>query len=369
MAHIVKHILLAMGVCFAGQPWSTALAQDGGSLVLPAAAGDPVELLLQSLPLEGSEARHLRVFVGSPDMCCEGKTPIAGTYAIDGRTLTFDPAFDFIAGQTYTVQSHEQTINLSSFTIALAGDASASGVVAIYPSGAEIPENTLRFYIEFSSPMMPHRAGDFIKLVNSEGVEDAAAFMLFTQELWNEDRTRLTLLMDPGRIKRGVAQNVALGPALLEGERYSIVVEGGWPRARGELSAPGFEKTFTVSSALRTLPDTDSWKVQPPTVATKEPVIITFDRPFDRQLAQNAIMVRDAQGQPILGTTSVESHETSWRFEPEEPWAARTIHVVVDPHLEDVAGNNFIDLLDHALGTDQQAAAQQVISIDLLKGH
>ena len=85
-------------------------------------------------------------------------------------------------------------------------------VTAICPSAGTIPENTLRFYIHFSAPMQPHCATESIALVDAADVADGAAFMTFKQELWNEDRTRLTLLMDSRRIKRGVVKNVALGP-------------------------------------------------------------------------------------------------------------------------------------------------------------
>lgn len=364
MASYMKHILLPLAVCFIGQSWSAVLAEEG-SLILPEKPGDNVELSLQDASLDLDAPGILQVFVGSPENCCTGKSPIAGKYNVDGRTVTFDPAFDFVSGQIYTVQSYDETIGLADFTIAMDGDVPDPEVVAIYPSGKEIPANTLRFYIQFSTPMTPHMADNFIKLVDANGISDTAAFMSFTQELWNEDRTRLTLLMDPGRIKRGVAQNVALGPALLEGNHYSIVIEKGWPGARGGQETPRFEKPFTVSAALRHLPDIDLWQIQAPKMTTGKPLVITFDRPFDQQLVQTAITVRDEQGRRIPGAVSVKNNEQTWRFQPDEPWATPTIRIVVDARLEDIAGNNFRDLLDHSVGTDAQAIDQQMIDVDL----
>jgi len=163
---------------------------------------------------------------------------------------------------SYTVRSHEGT--LTGFTIGRDNAFIQPEVLAVYPSGADIPENTLRFYIDFSTPMQPHVSMDFITLVGADGTPDDAAFMTFKQELWNQDRTRLTLLMDPGRIKRGVATNTELGPALLAGNSYAIKVGEGWQGAQDQATAPAYEHAFTVSNALRSLPDTELWQFDDP---------------------------------------------------------------------------------------------------------
>lgn len=364
MAHRLMKMLIGGALCLSAQTWSLALAQEG-DLTLPGRPSDVVTFSLHSPPVDRNGPDILQVFVGPVDACCTGKTPIAGRYLLDDQTIIFDPAFDFIAGQRYTIRSHDGTVSLSSFTIPLDDATPAPAVVAIYPSGPEIPENTLRFYIQFSTPMMPHRADEFISLLDADNEADDAAFMSFTQELWNEDRTRLTLLMDPGRIKRGVAQNVTLGSALVEGQQQSIVIAEGWPSALVRQSARQFEHSFTVSPALRTLPDTDLWQFQPPQVGASTPLVITLDRPFDYQSVQRAITIKDADGQAILGTVSVKSHERTLWFEPNVPWNTPTIEIAVDARLEDVAGNNFRDLLDHAVGTDTQNDDQLTIILNL----
>ena len=213
--------------------------------------------------------------------------------------------------------------------------------------------------------MKPHVSTDFIKLVEANGTHDPAAFMAFKQELWNEDRTRLTLLMDPGRIKRGVAQNLTLGPALHEGRAYSIVVEDGWPGANGGQESLRFEQQFTVSQALRTLPDTNLWQFQRPRIATRDPLVIEFDRPFDLLLAQTAITVLDQEEQVVPGTVSVENFERRWRFQPEKVWTTETVLIVVDARLEDVAGNNLRELLDRYVDADVGSIDQKTIALDL----
>lgn len=361
----MKHIVLALIACVITQPWSAALAQEG-SLIFPSASDDAVALSLQTVPTDRELPDIMQVFVGPVEACCAGKTPIAGTYDLSGDTLKFTPAFDFIAGQTYTVQSRDGAVSQSSFVIAPDDGLPMPQVVAIYPSGPTLPENTLRFYIQFSTPMMPHRADEFIKLLDANGKADTAAFMSFTQELWNEDRTQLTLLMDPGRIKRGVAQNLTLGPALLEGHQYSIVVDSGWPSALGGQDASRFQKLFSVSPALRSLPDVDLWRIQSPTRGTDMPLVITFDRPFDQQQARGAITLNDAEGRRISGKVVLDEYEHQWQFKPDALWPGSKIQIVIDARLEDVAGNNFRELLDHVLGTDIATENQETITIDLV---
>ncbi len=366
MAHPVKQLLFKQALiaaCFIGTAWSAALAQ-GGSLTLPAQPGGAVELVLDDY-LVRDPSVVLQVFVGDAAVCCAGKTPIVGQYHFDGQRVIFDPVFDFIEGQSYTVMSSAAAPEpiLTTFIIEPDDGVLVPKVIAIYPSGPDIPENTLRFYIEFSTPMKPHVSMDFISLVDADGTPDTAAFMTFKQELWNEDRTRLTLLMDPGRIKRGVATNMELGPALIAGNRYAIRIEGGWQAARGVDTAPSFEHIFTVSDALRTRPDPDLWQFEEPRLSTRDPLLITFDRPFDKQMLQDAITVVDANGQVFAGAVSVGDAERTWRFVPQDVWSTQTLSIVVDAYLEDVAGNNFRELLDHSLGTNIRAVDHQTVRL------
>ena len=360
MTSLVKQALQVFVVCFIG---SAALANEG-SVIFPDRPGAGVELHLQR-PLVGREASDiLKVFVGAAHACCDNKSPIAGSYSSDDKSLTFKPAFDFIEGQRYTVQLNDG--DLREFTLYANVLSGTPDVVAIYPSGHTIPENSLRFYVHFSQPMAPHVADEFIKLIDSDGKEATAAFMSISQELWNEERTRLTLLMDPGRIKRGVAQNLALGPALLEGNRYSILVKDGWPSAVTGQETQRFEKSFQVSPALRSLPDADAWQFEQPKLMSEDPLVILFDRPFDHQLAQKTIIVRDENGQRVEGHVTLKIQERSWHFQPDAHWKTRKLQIEVDARLEDVAGNNFNDLLDHALGTEAPTTGNKTIYLDLM---
>jgi len=109
---VFKHALLA--ACFMGSLGSAALA-DEGSLILPDQVDGSVALLLQGEMGDVAPSDVMQVYVGNPDACCTGKSPIAGRYRVENQLVVFDPAFDFVAGQSYTVRSHEGT--LTGFTI------------------------------------------------------------------------------------------------------------------------------------------------------------------------------------------------------------------------------------------------------------
>ena len=228
-------------------------------------------------------------------------------------------------------------------------EATGARVTAVYPSGPVLPENTLRFYVHFSEPMAAHRAADFVYLCDDSGRPDRAAFMKFKQELWSADRTRLTMLVDPGRIKRGVSANFELGPALIEGQRYSLVVGGGWPSADGTSSLAAFAKPFEVGPALRRQPAVGQWSRTSPAPGTREPLVVSFDRPFDRHLLSDAIDLVGPSGRRLDGTVRIGRHEESWSFTPTEAWPADALGIRVADFLEDVAGNDLRELLDREI--------------------
>lgn len=330
--------------------WVAGPVQAGTErLTLPEAATGTVSVAAGDVKHPPARPKMLlSVFVGPVSRCCDGRSPVSGTYRFEGGVLSFKPAFPFIEGQPYTVLSSAG--GKTEFSITPDTHYSAPKVVAVYPSGHKVPENTLRFYIEFSTPMQPHRSDEFITLRNVRGEADMSAFMSFEQELWNEDRTRLTLLMDPGRIKRGVATNLELGPALEAGERHSIYIKAGWPGALGAQTAIAFTADFEVGPPLRTRPDPSLWQIKAPQADSRDPLHIMFDRPFDRVQLRHSIEVFDADGEKLYGEIDILPQEMAWRFTSDTPWSGDHITLVIDARLEDVAGNNLRETLDHAVG-------------------
>ena len=326
---------------------SSAAFAENDALSLPQSADAAVSLALPD-GLEGDPYQLLQVFVGTAEDCCDARTPVAGRYNHENSVLSFTPAFGFSEGQDYVARVRRaRSEELVAFRVVSDAVTASAAVTEIYPSSEMLPENTLRFYVHFSVPMRPGVAFDYITLRDASGDVDEAAFMRFKQELWNEGRTRLTVLVDPGRIKRNVATNVELGPALLAGRDYTLAVNAGWPSADGRSVLPAFEKRFTATVPLRDLPGIQEWRVTAPCVGTNEPLHIDFDRPFDRHLLIKDVRVTANDGRRIDGSINVGAGERSWIFTPASPWAVASVLIDVSPTLEDVAANNFQDLLDH----------------------
>jgi hypothetical protein len=160
------------------------------------------------------------------------------------------------------------------------------------------------------------------------------------EELWDPTMTRLTLFIDPGRIKRGVLPLEEIGPALETGKNYSLVIDSDWKDGAGEPLQAGFEKRFGVAAPDRDPPDPASWKIQAAPSGTREPLRVTFPEPMDHALAQRVIQVVTDSGREFPGEVTLEDQERRWVFVPANPWRSGTYQLLVPTTIEDLAGNN-----------------------------
>jgi hypothetical protein len=216
----------------------------------------------------------------------------------------------------------------------------ATAVAAIYPTADRVPANLLKLYIEFSSPMREGEAEQRIHLLDAHGHEVPRAFLLVDEELWDASRTRLTVLFDPGRIKRGLRSNLEDGAPLVDGRRFRVVIDGTWRDARGVPLASSFEKTLIVDAADRTSPDPRRWPITAPASGTRDALIVRFDEPLDRALLDRWIVVMDDKGHRVPGRATIGDHESSWSFVPDREWRAERYQILVNPQIEDLAGNS-----------------------------
>src|SRR4051812_2774418 len=101
---------------------------------------------------------------------------------------------------------------LALWLCAAAAFGEAPRLEAIYPSGALLPANHLKFYLHFSAPMREGVFLDYCRLLDEHGAPVAEPFR--ETELWSDDHRRLTLWLHPGRQKTGVNLNDDFGPVL-----------------------------------------------------------------------------------------------------------------------------------------------------------
>jgi hypothetical protein len=307
----------------------------------------PAKLLetLARLPADDDKlAEILSVRVGhtiDPD-----KPVIGGKYEIDKGVLRFTPRFAFKGGLTYRADLFVPALSVTGapahyeqvFEIPAPPRGEPAKVTAIYPSAAELPDNQLRFYLHFSAPMSRGEVYEHVRLVGEDGKTVEGAFLEIGEELWDAAGTRLTLLLDPGRVKRGLKPREIFGPVLEEGKKYKIVVDAKWRGADGQPLAAQFAKEFTAGPMNEAAIDHKAWKISPPKAGTREPLKIQFDRPLDYALIGRTITVESA-GHAIAGDVIVGKDERSWAFRPDEPWTTGKHELVIDTTLEDTAGN------------------------------
>lgn len=290
----------------------------------------------------------LQVGVDTP-----GAASMAGSYRLDGGVLSFTPQFPLDPGVTYraTYRFGGETAS-ASFLIPKAAPAPSTEVTHIFPTASVLPENELKVYIHFSAPMSRGGALRWIHLVADDGTEVKLPFLRLEEELWDAQNTRLTVLFDPGRIKRGLVPNAQMGLALREGHRYTMKIDPGWPDARGIPLKAGFAKTFTVGPPDRTPLDVKQWKIAAPAAGTRQALAVDFPEPIDAALLNRVIEVKDSQGKPVPGAISVEREETRWSFTPAAAWRAGGYRLDVPGLLEDLAGNQIdrafdVDVIEH----------------------
>ncbi len=341
------------------------LAGCGGAkpAVAPPAAAEPVirrdgdaftvvdaemlPLLAGKSPENAAEwAPIFAVYVG-PEIKSRNQTPLLGAYRLDGTTLRFEPRFPLRPGTTYVAfYDPTQILEASPYPpmterfVIPKPERPPTEVTHVYPSRDTLPENQLRFYVHFSAPMTRGEAYEHIKLLGADGKAVDHPFLELAEEFWDPKCTRFTLLVDPGRIKRGLKPREELGPSLEQGKNYTLVVEKAWPDAAGDPLKESYRKAFRVTAPQEGQPNPKAWKVQPPEPGAAGRLTVAFPAPLDRALLDNALWVTDDKGQDVPGTVAVSDEETRWHFTPKEPWKVGAYRLVVDADLEDLAGNS-----------------------------
>ena len=142
---------------------------------------------------------------------------------------------------------------------------------------------------------------EHIHLRDDLGKEIELPFLEIDEELWDPAMTRLTLFIDPGRIKRGVLPLEEIGPALEAGKSYSLMIDADWKDGAGNPLQAAFEKRFRVVAPDREPPDPSRWQIQAPQAGTRDPLQVAFPEPMDHALAQRVIHVVADLGKEVSG--------------------------------------------------------------------
>jgi hypothetical protein len=268
--------------------------------------------------------------------------PVVGVHFFRGDDLVFEPRFGFEPAQRY------RAVAESGAELVFAGlerevdevALPSTTIEAIHPSGPTWPENVLRVYLRFSAPMSIGRAYEHLRWRDARGEVVPHAFLEIAEELWDPQGTRLTLLFDPGRVKRGLVPHEELGRALRAGESYTLEIDARWPDASGRPLAQGARHSITATAADLASPRVEDWKLSPPRAGTREPLRVAFGEALDAALLREWLWVETSDGERVHGAIELEDAEHAWSFTPEEPWRPAPHALVANESLEDICGNS-----------------------------
>jgi hypothetical protein len=281
---------------------------------------------------------EVRIVGAAPDA-----PAVAGRCEIERGKPVFHPAFPLMEGVQYSIRAGGREIE----RIGVPSTRPAPSVTArVFPTSDVLPANQLKLYVEFSAPVSLGEARRRIRLLDANGAKVQNAFLTLDEEMWDADRRRLTLLFEPGRVKRGLKANLQGGAPLRAGESYTLVVDAGWPDAHGAPLLTGPSKRFSVGPADRRTPDPATWSMTTPAAESREPLVLSFAEAMDHAVALLAVGIVDDRGQRVAGSATLAARESEWRFTPARPWAAEPHTLSVDSRIEDLAGNNLVRPFD-----------------------
>ena len=306
----------------------------------------------------GKRETVLTFYVGGAKFA-DSATAVDGEYQFSDTSVSFRPYYPLVPGVEYTAVAHVGDLHPVSGTtpdarailterVFIPADpiVSRTAVAAVYPTADTLPENLLKFYIHFSRPMRDGDAARHVALLDERGRTVSDAFLATDTELWDRSHQRLTILLDPGRIKRGLRPNNELGAPLVSGRRYRLRIDSTWRDADGAPLIASHEKSFIAAPPARTPLSTREWRVTAPQPGTIDPIQLHLPRPIDHALAQRLVSVDGPGGASVVVTSWTVDAERTIHLVPRVPWAPGNYRVRVGAEIEDVAGNNLQRLFD-----------------------
>lgn len=224
-------------------------------------------------------------------------------------------------------------------------------IEAVYPTTDSIPSNILRFYVRFSQPMQEIGILKHILLKNAAGLNITGVFFDNDNELWNDDLTEVTLLVDPGRVKTGLVAHNKFGWAFDEGERYRLMIDSLLFDFNDRHLSATYRKELFATTANNIAPDIRDWKVSLPKRNTQSTLVLDFTTPLDHISASTLIRILDTGGNVIKGKVFLGKKEKIWHFKPSAKWKPGNYTIEINSDLEDIVGNSLRGVFNHPIGT------------------
>lgn len=288
--------------------------------------------------------------------------PVLGKYAVTDKHIQFTPRFPFDAGLQYLVKFNTpyfyalfgQTITdpglrdvvRFQFGVRKEKVKKFTSLLQVYPSNDTIPVNQLKLYLTFSQSIRVGEVYHHIYLLDQSGNRVEAPFLQLQPELWDGTNKRLTLWLDPGRIKRGLNPNRIKGLPLQSNKHYQLIVDKNIRDIYGNQLAENYKKEYYVTKADRKKPAPGNWTMALPASFSRHAMELRFCESMDGALLNSMIEVKDNKGFPVAGKIEIDQEEKIWRFSPQNQWQKTTYFIHINSKLEDLAGNSIRRLFD-----------------------
>jgi hypothetical protein len=287
----------------------------------------------------------------------ENLPDVFGRYQVLQNEIRFIPHFPFEPGMQYLASFDPGLLgcpalsDLVTLEFSLPGKMGAlsTQVTQVFPSGDQLPENLLRFYICFSNSMQRGQTEEQVRLLGPDGKPAPDVLYRPPVELWDRSMRHLTILLDPGRLKRGVGPNRELGPPLKAGHQYTLTIGSGMLDSSDCPLGESVYKRFHVTDAIREPIAVEQWRILPPATNSRESLALMFPKPLDWALLLGTIDVVSERGQSIDGCIAIDQGERRWSFSPASPWTTGPYSVRIATGLEDVCGNTLLEAFDRPL--------------------
>tara|TARA_B100001123_G_scaffold439135_1_gene575405 strand:- start:29756 stop:30961 length:1206 start_codon:yes stop_codon:yes gene_type:complete len=333
--------------------WLEFVSEDSGTSMVEVAGLNPADLVvLDHASLSNTEWQQVfRVFIA--DDIDSDRLPVLGKYSITNLTIRFTPLYPFDLGQDYdvvfnpagfvyrkglSVEWPTDTL-VKRFHVKTSVTVPSTAILGVFPSAKELPENQLRFYVFFSAPMGFKGGSAHVSLLDSDGSVIPNAFLPLDVALWNNERTRYTMLFDPGRVKTGIFPNQQDGRPLQSGENYTLVIDRHWADSNGIPLVESYKRSFQVVPPEKRPIVPSAWNLEVPRAGSVDSLKVSFLRSLDYALLHRALVVINSHGEAVQGEMFVQKNETEWYFTPVTPWSYSEYRLLILPVLEDPSGN------------------------------
>lgn len=240
----------------------------------------------------------------------------------------------------------------------------APEVVDIYPSVNILPENTLKIYLYFSQPMGFSNPYDHIVLLDAKGTEVQNAFVELPEGLWNENRTRLTILFHPGRVKQGVGPNLKEGAIFREDELFELVISEAWKDGNGNSLDQDFTKKFFVTKAQRNKLKAKNWKFD---ISCEKECLVSLsaDGIIDIEMIDQMVSLFNANEEEQVDFEIYPETDGTFLLRSDDFKIGNSYDLKINPRLEDICGNTFLNAFDYEEGTRIKEGKPIIIPVEI----